>query len=83
MKCWKIDGNYYSKSKFKSYNRALEASKSNIGCFNCLDCVNCSNCVSCKGCEDCVSCVGLSNCSKCIATHRDIDKSFNFRGESF
>lgn len=67
MKCWEVDGNFWSKSKY-SKAQALELSKSLINCRNCIDClncVNCSDCISCYGCENCGSCVECINCKEC------------------
>lgn len=78
---WIIDNNYYSIKKYETYERALEASKSNINCIDCFDCEHSQSCIDCKnsnycvrcvrasdcdGCKECVYCVGLENCEQLI-----------------
>lgn len=57
---FKKNGNMYSKSKF-SREQAIEADKSNIGCYHCEDCVNCKDCVKCERLIDSVDCYKCSN----------------------
>ncbi|MBR2148125.1 MAG: hypothetical protein IJ965_01620 [Campylobacter sp.] len=71
MKYWKVEGNFYSKSKYSKaqaigLNKTLIKCKNCIDCVNCTDCTDCISCFNCENCQSCIDCVSCINCQICL-----------------
>jgi hypothetical protein len=44
----------------------IDQNKTNMGCYDCIDCLHCKDCIRCTDCYDCVDCSDCSKCKRCL-----------------
>lgn len=61
-----------------------EDNATNVGCWNCKDCIDSIGCYMCEGCKnteysyDCFRCIDCTNCEGCVMCEQCVDCDYYF-----